>query len=1014
MTCLLDGYFFSQSTDRTGHDFGTGCSAGRSLNHCFGIAVTAGRRIDSRRNHCKVGFFDGSSAGNLCNRFIGVGIVAVEGGGDYVGVFAGSKPAKCGSIVDTASIEDILVVCDGIAAACDRITGNAKAGVNVHSCLSDDVVGGGDGAGNEEVIALHMGVGNIIIRDLDVVVGFFQEFYSACIDVTSLTIAGLYLIPDVVTGILVKTSGGKGSTNCDSFQIDRCIAGFLAAGFAADISVFDNLDLDTGGVEGTLIEIGFFLHFGFVAVKTITSIYYEDNFLALDVDGTDTSTGWTGAFTDPAIRDFSEVVQHEDRVGNGHIYGSDEAYENSAMYSMGAAQHITVNPNRTGRAEFRFWGTGFDVISLTSSDTGTILVRIYQLDENGQPIDNQISDADLDPYKAYFVDTYYGYTYNKETQKWEVREGASDSLYQVPVIKADLPYGHYKAVLSISYAPLFDHKDKDADNGSYDFYLDAIRIYNPAGQDPADVDIKNAYIADHEYKPVFQELRDLLISVNDFNTANDVVDGAIFIDGIPSLSGNQNSGNVGTSGKTPAVADYMNYGPNNELYLAKGQAVAFTLNKSDADQVHIAMKSVGGSAKVKIYAAASNVDVDALPEITISSATDLYRSISEFKDGSTVVIYNSGDEETDAILSVTNIKTTYHESGSGEDSQNFSIRKEDVAMVLNSLTPAAEIPVLTPTCPSLDFSEIIRYNIYFNVDNGESVVEMGLLSWYAKPEAISYQTAEYVTSGYYANENGTYMVRSQGIPAKQMADNLYMAVYAKLSDGTYAYSNLCVYHAKYYAEDILATSSNDNMKALCVALLNYGAAAQIHFNYKTDCLMNADLTEAQKELVDAYAPSMITPVHMVDTDKASNFAPVSGSFLSAYPSVSFEGAFAINYYFVPSAQVSEMTFYAWNEEVYRSADKLTVDNASKVTVMTNENGTFTAAYTDIAGRQIDETIYVCAVYELDGVQYCTGVLAYSIGAYCLDRIENSSGTMKNLAEFTAVYGFYAKQYFASV
>ena len=40
---------------------------------------------------------------------------------------------------------------------------------------------------------------------------------------------------------------------------------------------------------------------------------------------------------------------------------------------------------------------------------------------------------------------------------------------------------------------------------------------------------------------------------------------------------------------------------------------------------------------------------------------------------------------------------------------------------------------------------------------------------------------------------------------------------------------------------------------------------------------------------------------------------------------------------------------------------------------------------------------------------CTGIIAYSLSRYCLN---NANGTMGELAQNTAMYGYYAAQYFA--
>ncbi|MBQ9762359.1 MAG: hypothetical protein IJV82_04700, partial [Oscillospiraceae bacterium] len=63
--------------------------------------------------------------------------------------------------------------------------------------------------------------------------------------------------------------------------------------------------------------------------------------------------------------------------------------------------------------------------------------------------------------------------------------------------------------------------------------------------------------------------------------------------------------------------------------------------------------------------------------------------------------------------------------------------------------------------------------------------------------------------------------------------------------------------------------------------------------------------------------------------------------------------------------------------------------------------------------EIDQTIYVCAVYKSGGVEYTTGVRAYSLGYYCQNKAAGTSA-IKDFAAATAVYGYYAKQYFASI
>ena len=89
--------------------------------------------------------------------------------------------------------------------------------------------------------------------------------------------------------------------------------------------------------------------------------------------------------------------------------------------------------------------------------------------------------------------------------------------------------------------------------------------------------------------------------------------------------------------------------------------------------------------------------------------------------------------------------------------------------------------------------------------------------------------------------NNRMRFKFDGIAAKEMGDDRYYCAYAKLTDGSYIYAPLYRYSPKQYAWSRLEKSTDENVKALCVALLNYGTAAQRYFDYKTgDACPNFD------------------------------------------------------------------------------------------------------------------------------------------------------------------------------
>ena len=420
-------------------------------------------------------------------------------------------------------------------------------------------------------------------------------------------------------------------------------------------------------------------YYSTITVIPATTIYYEDDFVDLSTytwDGgwvENEESGWTPV-TDDTYVEGEDITQDEDRpddvnyafdtiIDADNVYGYDSSYTECSKYSLGSAAKATVDYNNKAEASFTFYGTGFDVISLTNSDTGTIIVDVYEVDTNEKK-------------HSYVVDTYYGYvmTENKnQTEenpgKWEfeLKRDAS-GLYQVPVIKVSgLTYGQYKAVITAQYSTPFDH-EKD---GSYDFYLDAIRIYDPAGVvsgEDNDV-IQDAYVKDDEAYPVYQELRNNILNKSDVKNG---IPGAVFIDGI---------------GVTASVENYKEYGPNNEVYLNPGQAILFTTNLGSAAD-KLASLQIGLKAETQtaatyyIFDAATvkaSADLQNLKPDTVATATDMYYDITALA-GKNIVIYNSGD----GILSITNLKATFT-ADSGLTEILDIVEDADIENFLNAL-----------------------------------------------------------------------------------------------------------------------------------------------------------------------------------------------------------------------------------------------------------------------------------------------------------------------------------------
>ena len=324
-------------------------------------------------------------------------------------------------------------------------------------------------------------------------------------------------------------------------------------------------------------------------------------------------------------------------------------------------------------------------------------------------------------------------------------------------------------------------------------------------------------------------------------------------------------------------------------------------------------------------------------------------------------------------------------------------------------------PVVKPTlklkAPALEFKDMIKVIAFFTAENLDDVVEMGMITYTSKVAVVDISTAAHVIPGAILDEStGRYFASSQGIHAKYLGDTVYLSCYAKLSDGSYVYTSLASYSALTYAKNQLDKSTDVKLKQLCAAMLNYGAAAQNYFGYNTDVLANSTLTAEQIALPEAYTSDMVGTVPAAPKDKQGAFASNKG-FGTRKPAVSFEGAFSINYFFTPSyTPVDGITLYYWTEADFNAADVLTVENASGAIAMKDEGTQFRGDVEGIAAKDLTKAVYVAAVYSDGTTTWTSGVLGYSIGAYCSSQA-TGTGTMAELAKATAVYGYHAKAYF---
>lgn len=336
-----------------------------------------------------------------------------------------------------------------------------------------------------------------------------------------------------------------------------------------------------------------------------------------------------------------------------------------------------LDTDGTVTEEVRYYSTNSAKNNIKTTTTATyydadgkIILDARYYDDN-----NEITETATDkPAFAYA----YAYAYG-----WLPDQDADSALYQVPVIreryvnastKEVLPYGTYTVKIIPRYSVVFD----DNKDNSTDFYIDGIRIYDPCGtsseiKENNKTEVENAYKADCEWNDRYIELRSNILTENNLFVAEaDEGDAranyALFIDGVSALN------SYSSDEETDAMEKYLEAGPDNELYLAKDQAVTFKLIV-DAPQpistLQLGMKVVAsekddGDATGEILLI-SNTPREKIEEhsIFVYGSSPMYRDLTDYvgwvrtETGWETAVPLVMINMSETVVSLTNVKWGY-------------------------------------------------------------------------------------------------------------------------------------------------------------------------------------------------------------------------------------------------------------------------------------------------------------------------------------------------------------------
>lgn len=352
----------------------------------------------------------------------------------------------------------------------------------------------------------------------------------------------------------------------------------------------------------------------FLYIIPATTMYYEEDFGLVTFNPGKSGMEWT---TEGTKENFKQETGY---VAAGlSPYGSDPSYKEDSGDSYGTSKYIST---ANGAASFSYTFTGLETSFFARTTNNSGYMRVVIKDKVGNTIYNLMRDTS---YKT---------------------EDNSTTLYNIPVFTWTAEkYETYTVEVTVAGGRNLP------DGYGNEFWLDGIRVVNPLDSADRNVAVANqAYVDDGESGMTVVTLRQELLAQYVDDAENDSINwkdglGFIFF--------------TDTNGELTLASEYKSNGPKEELYLAPGQSVKFTIADwiPSENKLHLGIKAPMGNSSVQI-----NNDT-----LVINNTVDTYYNIAgsaEFKEmtGSsttkkyyaTYVITNTGTN----VISITNMKIT--------------------------------------------------------------------------------------------------------------------------------------------------------------------------------------------------------------------------------------------------------------------------------------------------------------------------------------------------------------------
>lgn len=484
-------------------------------------------------------------------------------------------------------------------------------------------------------------------------------------DVVSLAGTNPYTTGYAVTGI------SNGTSNYGDFILNNSSLRYTLRKFMNDIdTVTVTIEVKEEGAAAVTKTTGVTM------TQTVTTapanvMYYEDTFADITYVGED---GNQWLLYEAVDEDGNKVTGDQQSADQNSNYGSDPNYDADQQGTLtlntddltddeinevaatldGDASNGTVHVMEVEKTQnilsFQFQGTGFEIISRTTSNDYAVLsvmVSRKTTDAEGNEITEIVKQFPV------------------------ITECVNGDLYQVPVISVtDLPRDSYTVSLKAAASTAGTTRM---------VYIDGIRIYGPLNEDKA-AEFYNPEEAGAEFLEIKKGIEDGRIVYSDIS-GDVLVSGTTMIEDAETDSGYILTG-------CEDLSQYLTVGPNNEIYLDGAGAsavIAFYVTPDGSTEEAARTIEIGAHRKVDtsfddnqmmvnlVYGSSAEAIDSAENAYEIASGTEQYYTIDVSKltpdaDGRYLVLIgtNGGDGFFNNTLVLTNLKIAGYTISSAE------------------------------------------------------------------------------------------------------------------------------------------------------------------------------------------------------------------------------------------------------------------------------------------------------------------------------------------------------------